>query len=196
MTYKKMTADQTPELLRQLRQGSYRAFSRVYHIYVDALYSFALAQTRSRTIAQDVVQDTFLSLWDSRRNIDEQGNVQAYLFMIARHKMVDIFRRQVKQVDYDGYMELHPQTSSLTTPEEYVNLEEFKYSVNRVKSLLSPREREIYELSREYGLTVKQISEKLGISQQTVKNYITSGLKTMRSKLSKVIVLMILLTSY
>lgn len=185
-----------PEMLQQLREGSYRAFSQIYYIYVDALYSFVLARTKSKTIAQDVVQDTFFSLWNSRRNIDEQGNVQAYLFMIARHKMVDMFRRQVIQVDYDGYMELHPPASSLATPEEYVNFEECKYNISHVKSLLSPREREIYELSREHGLTVRQISEKLGISQQTVKNYVSSGLKTMRSKLSRVIVLMILLISY
>lgn len=57
------------QCIKELRNGSYQAFTRIYEAYADRLYSFVLKQLKNRSLAQDFVQDTFLRLWDNREQL-------------------------------------------------------------------------------------------------------------------------------
>ncbi len=72
-----------------LKEGSREAFTMLYNLYADRLYSFALVQTKSKQMAEDVVQDTFLKLWNNRTNLNCYGNVQALVFTMARNLIID-----------------------------------------------------------------------------------------------------------
>ena len=154
------------QCIKELRNGSYQAFTQIYEAYADRLYSFVLKQLKNRSLTQDIVQDTFLRLWDNRSQLNSFGNLQAFIFTIAKHQVIDYFRKQVNELQFEDFME---------------------YCENQEKSkyFLSPRERVIYELSREKHIPVKQIAEQLELSEQTVKNYLTSALKILRSEMLK-----------
>ena len=85
-----------------LKEGSREAFTMLYNLYADRLYSFALVQTKSKQMAEDVVQDTFLKLWNNRTNLNCYGNVQALVFTMARNLIIDAFRRQVANIDIEA----------------------------------------------------------------------------------------------
>ena len=87
----------------QLREGSYEAFSELYMYYSNKLYSFILAQTKNVSLSEDIVQETFMKLWNMREQLDCYGNVNALIFTIARNLIIDSFRKQVAQLDFEDY---------------------------------------------------------------------------------------------
>ena len=168
-----------------LKEGSREAFTMLYNLYADRLYSFALVQTKSKQMAEDVVQDTFLKLWNNRTNLNCYGNVQALVFTMARNLIIDAFRRQVANIDIDAYFNLHEALPSTASPEESLYFNETKEHLEQAKAKLSNKECEIYEMSREQDMPIKKIAQTLNLSPQTVKNYLTSTLKVFRSQLRR-----------
>ena len=144
-----------------------------------------------RSLAQDIVQDTFLRLWDNRSQLNSFGNLQAFIFTIAKHQVIDYFRKQVNELQFEDFMEYCENQESDVSPEDLLLYDEFLQQLKKSKNILSQREREIYELSREKHIPVKQIAEQLELSEQTVKNYLTSALKILRSEIMKYNILFI-----
>lgn len=168
-----------------LKEGSREAFTMLYNLYADRLYSFALVQTKSKQMAEDVVQDTFLKLWNNRTNLNCYGNVQALVFTMARNLIIDAFRRQVANIDIEAYFNLHEALPSTASPEESLYFNETKENLEQAKAKLSNKECKIYEMSREQDMPIKKIAQTLNLSPQTVKNYLTSTLKVFRSQLRR-----------
>lgn len=168
-----------------LKEGSREAFTMLYNLYADRLYSFALVQTKSKQMAEDVVQDTFLKLWNNRTNLNCYGNVQALVFTMARNLIIDAFRRQVANIDIEAYFNLHEALPSTASPEENLYFNETKENLEQAKAKLSNKECKIYEMSREQDMPIKKIAQTLNLSPQTVKNYLTSTLKVFRSQLRR-----------
>jgi len=168
-----------------LKEGSREAFTMLYNLYADRLYSFALVQTKSKQMAEDVVQDTFLKLWNNRTNLNCYGNVQALVFTMARNLIIDAFRRQVANIDIEAYFKLHEALPSTASPEESLYFNETKEHLEQAKAKLSNKECKIYEMSREQDMPIKKIAQTLNLSPQTAKNYLTSTLKVFRSQLRR-----------
>lgn len=173
------------QYIKELRNGSYQAFTVIYEAYADRLYSFVLKQLKNRSLTQDIVQDTFLRLWDNREQLNSLGNLQALLFTIARHQVIDHFRKQVNELQFEDFMEYCENSAADASPEDILLYDEFTQQLKKSKGILSQRECEIYELSREKNIPIKEIAEQLNLSEQTVKNYLTSALKLIRSELLK-----------
>ena len=155
------------------------------------LYSFVLKQLKNRSLTQDIVQDTFLRLWDNRNQLNSFGNLQAFIFTIAKHQVIDYFRKQVNELQFEDFMEYCENQATDVSPEDILLYDEFLQQLQQSKKVLSQREHEIYELSREKHIPIKQIAEQLDLSEQTVKNYLTSALKILRSEMMKYNILFI-----
>ena len=179
------------QCIKELRNGSYHSITQIYEAYADRLYSFVLKQLKNRSLTQDIVQDTFLRLWDNRNQLNSFGNLQAFIFTIAKHQVIDYFRKQVNELQFEDFMEYCENQESDVSPEDLLLYDEFLQQLKKSKNILSQREREIYELSREKHIPVKQIAEQLELSEQTVKNYLTSALKILRSEIMKYNILFI-----
>lgn len=173
------------ECMKELKKGSYKAFSQIYEVYADRLYGFILKQLKNRILAQDIVQDTFLRLWNNRDQLNYFGNLQAFLFTIAKHRVIDHFRKQVNELQFEEFMEYHEQQMEDVSPEDILLYDEFIQQLNSSKKVLSEREREVYEFSREQNIPIKQIASQLSLSEQTVKNHLSSALKKLRKELMK-----------
>lgn len=177
------------QCISDLRGGSYKAFQLIYDEYADRLYGFVLRQLRNRSLAQDIVQDTFMRLWVNRRQLNCFGNLQGFIFAIAKYRVIDCFRQQMAQpefVEFVGQCNEHPTD---ITPEDILLYDEFLHHLGEAKAKLTPRERQIYELSRERYMSVTDIASHLGISEQTVKNHLTAALKILRNELSGLVVI-------
>ena len=166
-----------------LKAGAHDAFTALYDKYADCIYSFAIRQTKNRSAAQDIVQETFMRLWKNRTKLEPTKNVRSLLFTIARNFVIDTFRKQVSEVEFRHYLEYCEHHMTTASPEELLYYDEFLARFQNVKQQLSRREYEIFEMSREKDMSVKDIANVLQLSQQTVKNYITSSLKVFRKLL-------------
>jgi len=181
--------------IKELRGGSHKAFNAIYDMYADKLYSFALAHTKSQETAGDIVQETFLRLWTVRESLSVDGSLQSLLFTIANHRLIDLFRKQINKTEmelYIGYREEAGQEEN-TEAETKLLYDDFVKTLKLCKKLLTGRQLEIYELSREKGKTIEEISEALNLSEQTVKNQLTTALKKIRGGLLKTNILYLLL---
>jgi RNA polymerase sigma-70 factor (ECF subfamily) len=180
--------------IKELRGGSHKAFNAIYDMYADKLYSFALAHTKSQETAGDIVQETFLRLWTMRESLSVDGSLQSLLFTIANHRLIDLFRKQINKTEmelYIGYKEEAGQEEN-TEAETKLLYDDFVKTLKLCKKLLTGRQLEIYELSREKGKTIEEISETLNLSEQTVKNQLTTALKKIRGGLLKTNILYLL----
>ena len=106
------------QCIKELRNGSYQAFTQIYEAYADRLYSFVLKQLKNRSLTQDIVQDTFLRLWDNRSQLNSFGNLQAFIFTIAKHQVIDYFRKQVNELQFEDFMEYCENQESDVSPED------------------------------------------------------------------------------
>jgi RNA polymerase sigma-70 factor (family 1) len=181
-----MEIDILKSYIKELRNGSHKAFNAIYDMYADKLYGYVFAHTKSREMANDLVQETFLKLWTMRESLSLQGSLQAMLFTMSHNKMIDMFRAQINKVEFEDYIEFieHAEISD-NGIEKRIYYDEFIKALKLCKSQLPHRQMEIFEMSRENGRSIEEIATQLKISEQTVKNQLTSAMKTLRMELVK-----------
>ena len=90
--------------IEKLKRGSYEAFDTLYDMYADSLYGFALLHTKSSVQAEDIVQETFLKLWNMRASLSVEGSFKSMLFTIAKNHVIDVFRQQINRPDFEDYI--------------------------------------------------------------------------------------------
>ena len=182
-----MESDIIKFYVKELQKGSHTAFNAIYDIYADRLYGFVLTHTKSEQMSKDVVQDTFLKLWVNRKNISTEGSFQSLLFTISKNKIIDAFRSQINKVEFEQFVEFSESDGLFeNNTENKLNYDDFLNTLKVCKKLLSDRELEVFELSREKGKSIHEIAHKLQTSEQTVKNQLTSSLKKIRTQLLKI----------
>ncbi len=168
-------------LIRQIKKGNILAFNVLYKLYFNQIYSYSLQFTKSKHDAEDIVQEVFTQLWVNREKITAEDSVKALLFVIARNFLVRSYRKNINSPFFEDYMEccnnIAHHDVSLT---EY---DEFVASLNKYISELPDKQRQILLLSKFEGLTNKEIAHRIGIGEQTVKNYLSLGLKYLRERI-------------
>lgn len=181
-----MEIDILKSYIKELRKGSHKAFNAIYDMYADKLYGFVFSHTKSREMANDLVQETFLKLWTMRETLSVEGSLQAMLFTISHNKMIDMFRAQLNKVEFEDYIEFSENVDlGDNAIEKKIYFDDFLKALKICKSQLPNRQMEIFEMSRENGKSIEEIASALKISEQTVKNQLSSAMKTLRTELVK-----------
>lgn len=178
--------DSTNKLVEGLRAGSYRDFDTLYRMYVGNLYGFVFGLTRSAEQTRSIVQDTFVKVWTGRSRLDASLPFKSYLFQISKHLIIDEFRKRLAEPRFEDYLDYceHCELSEPAEAEHKLDYDRFVEELERAKQRLTPRQREIFELSKEEGLTSSEIAGRLGISEQTVYNQLSTALRILRSEIS------------
>lgn len=181
------------KLVKGLKQGSYEDFDALYTLYADMLYNFILNLTKSPIETQDILQDTFMRIWQTRERINIELSFKTYLYTIARNLIIDSLRKQIDNVTFEEYIcsEAFQQYSE-NNIERNISFDEFKEKLAKAKEKLTLRQKEIFELSREKGYSIQSIAETLQLSEKTVKNQLTLALKVIRSEVSFYFILLFL----
>lgn len=168
-------------LLSALKQGSGEAFAEIYRRYARMLFLEAYRKIGVREICEDILQDVFSSLWAKKEELQPGKSLKAYLRGTLRHKIVDYYRLSCLQLKH-----LNALTEMLDKPEasptEALHAKESASLLHGHIQSLSDSVRTIFLLSRHDGLSVEDISQKLQLSNQTVRNQISKALKLLRHK--------------
>lgn len=170
------------ELLEQLKAGSKDAFTDLYNRYSDKLYSFITAYTRSEAMAQDLVHDVFLKLWERRESLGEVRGFENYLYGAIRNSGITQMRRFAKQQIVLAAITGQP-SSAPETPETRFILGEIQGKVHEAIQQLPPRQKEVYTLHRQGGLKQEDIAQQLNISLSTVQNHFLQAKTNIRNYL-------------
>lgn len=173
------------EYILQLQDDSNEAFEYLYNTYSPRLYGFVYNLTRSSHMADEVVQESFIKIWENRRNVIPDFSFKSYLFMIARNHVINVFRKQVYVKNMEKLDELQNDISlSDNNSESLAETNDLKAYIENAKKHLTPRQLQIFELSKEKGLSNQEIADLLNISNQSVKNQLSASLKVLQSYFS------------
>ena len=175
------------ELMELVDQGEMRAFEVIFDRHAGAAYSLALRMCGRRALAEDIVQEAFLSLWRSGTSYDRaRGSVRSWVLSAVHNRAVDALRRAGskagRDVHDDGIAERLPAPE--TTDAEVVRRDEAR-AVRSALDDLPPDQRQVIELAYFGGLTHSQIAEMLDLPPGTVKGRMRLGLTKMRSALGE-----------
>ena len=170
------------ELIKEIVEGSEKAFSVLFYSYISVLYPFALKFTKSEHAAEEVIQDAFLRIWLNRDKLDHVENVKAYLYKYVSNECLSHLRKKMKEDKaIDLLKSRHSDLDNVTW--DAIHLNEVTRLIASVVEKLPHQRRKIYELSRGEGKTIPEISEILGLSSSTVKNALVIALKKIRENL-------------
>ena len=170
------------ELIRAIREGSVAAFHELYTRYSKIVYRHILARVNSSFDADDIFQEFFVKLWEKRNSLEVTTSVQGYLMVSLRNHILNTIK-------LDQIREKHHELSWGTKDESddytWVKIvaEDLNDKIRLVVESFPPRLKYIYVLSREQNLSVKEIAEKLSVSEQTVKNQLTDILRRLRNEM-------------
>lgn len=170
------------ELIKELKSGSEEAFTALYHIYSAKVYNFSRLYIRSASEVEEIVQEVFCKLWESRELLKVGEDFNSYLFIITRNLIFNQYRKSFNEVNYK--MMVISSASETYEIEEELETADLKILISKLISLLTPRQQEIFRLSREQHLSYKEISDRLGISEKTVEHHISNALKFIRQNIS------------
>lgn len=182
-----MCADNFSEersLILRLIEGDEDAFCELYATYKNRLIYFAMRFLKSREYAEDVFQDAFTVVWQSRRFINPDASFSSYLYTIMRNRRLNQLRNAANEEKLKESILSQALDYTEDTKRE-VMLNDLKSLISHALQQLTPRQREIFEMSREAQLSHKEIADKLGISVNTVQEHISISLKLIRTYLIK-----------
>lgn len=185
-----MTLQNEHFLIADLKKGSKEAFDEIYRLYAGRLLAYCTQYTKCREDAEEIVQDVFVALWNSRQTIRQEETLRSLLFTISKHRVINAYRFTLNSPVYEDYVDYQ---NELPAGEDYHRLEYEQYVrivKDAIRRLPSTQQR-VITLSRFSQLSNKEIAEHLSLSEQTVKNQLSIGLKTLRELLAKVLVLFV-----
>ncbi len=178
-----LNSETTSLLAKRIRKGDIRAFDVLYHTYSQKLYGFAFSMLKNHEDAKEVVQETFFKIWEKRDRIDPSGSIQAFLFSVSYHTTIDLLRQRLRNDQYRIYLQNRLPEQEHSSEEDPAYYQELVRIVDETVRDLPEQRRKIYLLSREEGLSHREIAEKLNISVKTVENQINLALKAIRKQL-------------
>lgn len=178
------------ELVKELNQGSGIAFNWLFNIYSNKIFHFAVSILKSKEEAEEVVQNTFLIIWDKRHTIDSNQSFKSFIFSIAYNVTMDVFRIKIKEKKYRDHVLLSATT--LFDPEKSFASDDLYQSLVNIVEELPERRREIFKLRQLEGQSYKEISGRLNISVKTVENNINLAVRYIKGKLNKDIIIIII----
>ncbi len=187
-TYRDMP-DQT--LFSSLRAGDGQAFAEVYERYKHPLFLHAYRMLQDDEEAKDLVQEVFAAVWAKREGIDVSTSLDAYLYGAIKNRILNFMAHQQVIAKYVESLASYLE-QGIPGNEEVMIEKELMALIEREVANLPPKMREIFELSRHAGLSHKQIAEKLGISDKTVKKQIHNATKILKPKIYRSILLFFL----
>ena len=160
-------------LIRSMAQGDAYAFEEIYNQFNKKIYTFSLRYLKNKEDAEGIVQEVFLSLWQNAKNMHKDSNLNAYLFTITFNAIRKRFRKLSREKKYlNNYAEKYVISKGESSEQDYhAELEKVKHYINK----LPPRQKKIFQLRLDEGLSNTEIASQLNISKKTVVNHLAKA---------------------
>lgn len=173
------------ELLTQLKAGDEHAFTRLYHMYSKQLYLTIFRLVKSDKIAEELLQELFVKLWEKRAGLTIQSNIGGYLNRMGANLVFDFYRKATK--DQLVKEQLIAFFSDVQTDHQPAQESEAETdTVNQLVTLmeqLPPQRKKVFELCKIQGKSYLEAGQQLGISVSTVNDHIVKATRLLRTQL-------------
>jgi len=147
-----------------------KTFEEIFQQFYSPLCNYATKIINDDTTSEDIVQHLFIQLWENKK-LESADNPERYLLRATKFKCIDYLRSK--------------KNTNETLPDELPDLIQVEPLLHYYASKLPPKTREVFLLSRNSGLTYKEIAEEMNISVKTVENQMGRALRKMRELLKE-----------
>lgn len=166
-------------LLQRWKDDEKQMFNILFDRHFNKLLQYTANRISDTELAEEIVMDIMMRLWQKHTMLDVENSLSPWLFRSVKNAIIDHKRKKALQTIGMEETEFeHPVTAS---PEDQYNTSELQQIYDKSLDLLSPQRRKIFELSRQQGKSIKEISEETNLSASTVKQHIGASLHTLRS---------------
>lgn len=166
-------------IVEKIKQDDLKAFGELYDCFYSRVMGFAFKFLKSRELAEEVVHDAFLKVWEHRQTLDPSLPINGFLFKITHNLMLNALRVKVEQPKYFQTIQECDVVSNKT--EIDVQSNEIEMHLNGAIEALPVKRRQIFMLSKMEGYSNKEIADELNISTNTVAGQLRKATKTLKA---------------
>ena len=166
------------ELVAAIQQTDSAAFKFLFNQYYSPLVGYITTFTQNQQQSEDIVQHSFITLWQKRDRLLKDTSPKNYLYTIAYNQYIDLYRKAIRKNDFLEELQIENLRNRIEEDQEFLN--------NRIARLrkiierLPPRCKEILYISRQRGMEYIEIAEQLNISPRTVEEQVRIAFKKIR----------------
>jgi RNA polymerase sigma-70 factor (ECF subfamily) len=167
-------------------------FTHLFRRYGARIYQYFKKHVKGHEIAEDLLQELFANIWSHRDNLRHEKNIEAYLFVSARNHLFNNLKKVLNEATADL-----SEADLVITNEPVAAALQFKETqatYHKALEMLSEQRRRAFTLSREQGLSYRQIATEMGISPRTVEKHISEALQLLRQTMPTSCLLSLLFT--
>lgn len=166
-------------LLKLLSKGDKDAFSVIFKTYYVDLVLFANTYIHDKAVAEEIVQEMFIKLWEKHKTLNITTSLKSYLLKSIQNKCFDWIQHLKVRDSYRNYQLQYPELYKNNT-EEYILHSELNKQIEKVFEQLSPEIVKTFKMNRFDGLKYNEIAEELDVSLRTVESRISKALLAFR----------------
>ena len=161
----------------RLQNDDKEAFNELYRKYHSAIYYNILKLTRDSILAEDIVQEVFITLWEKRYSLDSEKEISRWLFVISYNKSIDCLKRKLKE----SLAQTALQQDNENTTDTGNSLFNIRMNIiEKAIEQLSPQKKKVFELCKLQRKTYAEAARELHISKHTVKEYLSGAVTFIR----------------
>jgi len=166
-------------LVKEIKAGSQQAFGEVYDLYSKPLYRNIFRLVKDEFVAEELLQDLFLKIWQHREKIDPEKSFKSFLYKVAENLVYTHFRKIAKDKRMIDHL-TNLSTEYDSNAEELIIKKEGHHLLKLAIESLSPQRKHIYTLCKLEGKSYDEVSTELGISTSTIQDHIVKGNKAVK----------------
>ena len=166
-------------LVKELIAGNEKAFHSLFDAYKQDVFLYSLSFLKSQTLADEVVQEVYITVWLKRETLNPSLSFKSFLMTLTKNRALNILKKAANDEKLREALFYRSQKSYNPIYDQIRDkrLEEFK---QQALDALPPKRRLIFEMARNQGMSYDAISDELGISKNTVKSQMRKALDTLR----------------
>lgn len=172
------------ELIQKISQDDSIAFEALYNHYRMDIYRFIYKFIKSPELSDDLCQEIFIRIWESRNNLVVIKSFKPYLYTITKNHTLNFLKRasvdsKAMGVIYSTFSEKRNEMEDNLITNEYLN------HLRNILNTLPPQSREVFKLCRQQGHSYDEVAQMLGISRSCVKKHMVRSMRTLKLSVVK-----------
>jgi len=171
-------------ILQKLFAGNQIALKVLYDKYAQMVYQFAFHILKDEHVVEEIVQDTFLQLWESREKINTESNIRTFIYVISRNKCFNKLKQLQRYHNIFEPLQIESFHDHIFEQDPLAE-KEVNEALEQLVQKLPAKQQLVFRMSRFEGLSHQEIAQQLSISTNTVKNHLVSSLKFIKEELKR-----------
>ena len=160
-----------------------QAFDELYWKYQKAVFQNVFRLTRDALIAEDIVQEVFITLWEKRHSLDDDRSVGGWLFVSSYNRAVNALKKKLRESLAIKKIAAPEEADATDSESDFTDVQ--LAILEKAIVQLSPQKRKVFELCKLQGKSYEEAAKALGISRHTVKEYLSASVHFIKDYVAK-----------